>query len=35
VDIFDDIEKVQADCDWDEMLKEVLTTIADIPDDDK
>ena len=28
LDVFDDVDACKADLDWDEALKEVLTTIA-------
>ena len=34
LDIFDDVEGTRAAFDWEETMKEVLTTIADLPDDD-
>jgi len=33
LDVFDDVEGVRDDCDWDEMLTEVLSTIAPVPQD--
>ena len=35
LDIFDDLDAVRAECDWDTMLTEVLSTIAEIPEDAK
>jgi len=32
MDIFDDVQAAKAECDWDEMLTEVLTTMAELPE---
>jgi len=33
LDVFEDIEGVRAECDWDSMLSEVLSTMAEVPDE--
>jgi len=34
MNIFDDLEGTRNDCDWDELMKEVLTTMAELPDEE-